>query len=199
MGSNQGNEGISLTWACFWDWLLDFPWIPALYTGVFSTGLCLWGEVMESPANDSSYTLSIPFKMARFLIYVSIKSYLSCKSSSDSCIARSLSNRNGSYLRAGATLGSWLCLVSSRRKVGTRRMDWSCSYFGYSSFSNFIISKLLENSLHVNHRNVHRIDVFLRQNTEWEDILTSFSIFRWKSNRADIWSFGEQIEKCGCE
>lgn len=49
MGSNldgiQENDGISWTWACFWDWILAFPWMPALYTGVFSTGLCLWGEI----------------------------------------------------------------------------------------------------------------------------------------------------------
>ncbi|KAH6801778.1 hypothetical protein C2S51_033224 [Perilla frutescens var. frutescens] len=45
MGSNlvgiQENDGISWTW----DWIFAFPWIPALYTGVFSTGLCLWGEI----------------------------------------------------------------------------------------------------------------------------------------------------------
>ncbi|KAL8474696.1 hypothetical protein ACS0TY_031224 [Phlomoides rotata] len=28
-----------------WDQMVAFPWIPALYTGVFSTGLCLWGEI----------------------------------------------------------------------------------------------------------------------------------------------------------
>ncbi|KAI3463692.1 hypothetical protein Pfo_020355 [Paulownia fortunei] len=41
----QDSDRISWTWACFWDWTLAFPWIPALYTGVFSTGLCLWGEI----------------------------------------------------------------------------------------------------------------------------------------------------------
>ncbi|GFQ08623.1 uncharacterized transporter af_0788 [Phtheirospermum japonicum] len=49
MGTNldgiQGNGEISWTWALFWDWIFAFPWIPALYTGVFSTGLCLWGEI----------------------------------------------------------------------------------------------------------------------------------------------------------
>ncbi|KAL3640727.1 hypothetical protein CASFOL_015695 [Castilleja foliolosa] len=40
-----GNSEISWTWALFWDWIFAFPWIPALYTGVFSTGLCLWGEI----------------------------------------------------------------------------------------------------------------------------------------------------------
>lgn len=28
-----------------WNWIVTFPWIPALYTGIFSTGLCLWVEV----------------------------------------------------------------------------------------------------------------------------------------------------------
>ncbi|XP_028061181.1 uncharacterized protein LOC114264681 [Camellia sinensis] len=31
--------------AMVWDWMVVFPWIPALYTGVFSTGLCLWAEI----------------------------------------------------------------------------------------------------------------------------------------------------------
>lgn len=29
----------------FWEWMVVFPWIPALYTGIFSTVLCLWVEV----------------------------------------------------------------------------------------------------------------------------------------------------------
>ncbi|PON66659.1 EamA domain containing protein [Trema orientale] len=29
----------------FWNWMVAFPWIPALYTGIFSSGLCLWGEM----------------------------------------------------------------------------------------------------------------------------------------------------------
>ncbi|CAD5196155.1 uncharacterized protein LOC135652505 isoform X1 [Musa acuminata AAA Group] len=33
------------TWSMMWDWINSFPWIPALYTGVFSTGLCLWAEM----------------------------------------------------------------------------------------------------------------------------------------------------------
>uniref|UniRef100_A0A2P2QNT5 Uncharacterized protein LOC103338699 n=1 Tax=Rhizophora mucronata TaxID=61149 RepID=A0A2P2QNT5_RHIMU len=33
------------TLAVLWDWLIAFPWIPALYTGIFSTGLCLWIEI----------------------------------------------------------------------------------------------------------------------------------------------------------
>ncbi|XXG51123.1 hypothetical protein AAC387_Pa02g4967 [Persea americana] len=32
-------------WSVMWDWVASFPWIPALYTGVFSTGLCLWLEM----------------------------------------------------------------------------------------------------------------------------------------------------------
>lgn len=35
----------SLTWTIFWNWMIEFPWIPALYTGIFSTGLCLWIEM----------------------------------------------------------------------------------------------------------------------------------------------------------
>ncbi|XP_052180416.1 uncharacterized protein LOC127793751 [Diospyros lotus] len=31
--------------ATLWDWMVVFPWIPALYTGVFSTGFCLWAEL----------------------------------------------------------------------------------------------------------------------------------------------------------
>ncbi|PIN09119.1 hypothetical protein CDL12_18295 [Handroanthus impetiginosus] len=27
------------------DWISVFPWIPALYTGIFSTGVCLWVEM----------------------------------------------------------------------------------------------------------------------------------------------------------
>ncbi|XP_061366032.1 uncharacterized protein LOC133309286 [Gastrolobium bilobum] len=27
------------------DWMVGFPWPPAIYTGIFSTGLCLWGEM----------------------------------------------------------------------------------------------------------------------------------------------------------
>ncbi|XVE74687.1 hypothetical protein DITRI_Ditri12bG0037300 [Diplodiscus trichospermus] len=34
----------SWSWPMFWDWMFKFPWIPALYTGIFSTGLCLWVE-----------------------------------------------------------------------------------------------------------------------------------------------------------
>ncbi|XP_062111131.1 uncharacterized protein LOC133822715 [Humulus lupulus] len=33
------------TWTNFWNWMVAFPWIPALYTGIFSSGLCLWGEM----------------------------------------------------------------------------------------------------------------------------------------------------------
>lgn len=35
----------SLTWEMLWDWMVNFPWVPALYTGTFSTGLCLWVEM----------------------------------------------------------------------------------------------------------------------------------------------------------
>ncbi|KAI4357633.1 hypothetical protein L6164_001570 [Bauhinia variegata] len=35
----------SWTWSILSDWMVAFPWIPALYTGLFSTVLCLWGEM----------------------------------------------------------------------------------------------------------------------------------------------------------
>ncbi|CAN6447426.1 unnamed protein product [Victoria cruziana] len=35
----------SMSWASMWNNLLAFPWVPALYTGIFSTGLCLWAEM----------------------------------------------------------------------------------------------------------------------------------------------------------
>ncbi|KAL9993534.1 putative EamA domain-containing protein [Helianthus debilis subsp. tardiflorus] len=35
----------SWTWETFLNEIVKFPWIPALYTGVFSTGLCLWIEM----------------------------------------------------------------------------------------------------------------------------------------------------------
>ncbi|KAK6922217.1 EamA domain, partial [Dillenia turbinata] len=44
-GDNQLWERSSWTWKMFWDWMIEFPWIPAIYTGIFSTGLCLWVEM----------------------------------------------------------------------------------------------------------------------------------------------------------
>ncbi|KZV56493.1 hypothetical protein F511_22301 [Dorcoceras hygrometricum] len=41
----QDSEGISWTWELFFDWIYAFPWVPALYTGVFSTVIGLWGEI----------------------------------------------------------------------------------------------------------------------------------------------------------
>ncbi|KAI4313769.1 hypothetical protein L6164_026724 [Bauhinia variegata] len=35
----------SWTWSMLRDWMVAFPWIPALYTGLFSTALCLWVEM----------------------------------------------------------------------------------------------------------------------------------------------------------
>ncbi|KAB1205732.1 hypothetical protein CJ030_MR7G028083 [Morella rubra] len=35
----------SWTWTMLWKWMATFPWIPAVYTGIFSTGLCLWVEM----------------------------------------------------------------------------------------------------------------------------------------------------------
>lgn len=43
---HQLNFGsVSWEWSAWWDWMISFPWIPAIYTGVFSTGLCLWAEM----------------------------------------------------------------------------------------------------------------------------------------------------------
>ncbi|XP_008809804.2 uncharacterized protein LOC103721388 isoform X2 [Phoenix dactylifera] len=35
----------SCAWSMLWDYIISFPWIPAIYTGIFSTGLCLWAEL----------------------------------------------------------------------------------------------------------------------------------------------------------
>ncbi|MQM20891.1 hypothetical protein Taro_053921 [Colocasia esculenta] len=35
----------STSWSTLWDGMISFPWIPALYTGIFSTVLCLWAEM----------------------------------------------------------------------------------------------------------------------------------------------------------
>ncbi|KAG5229755.1 MLP protein [Salix suchowensis] len=43
-GSQELDQS-SWTWETIRDWFIAFPWIPALYTGVFSTGLCLWVEI----------------------------------------------------------------------------------------------------------------------------------------------------------
>ncbi|KAI7757895.1 hypothetical protein M8C21_025112, partial [Ambrosia artemisiifolia] len=45
IGSSIENHPSSWTWEMFLHWLVEFPWIPALYTGVFSTGLCLYIEM----------------------------------------------------------------------------------------------------------------------------------------------------------
>ncbi|KAL3818615.1 hypothetical protein ACJIZ3_004520 [Penstemon smallii] len=52
-------DEISWTWALLSDWLYAFPWIPALYTGVFSTGLCLWGEVVAMQEVSATETAVI--------------------------------------------------------------------------------------------------------------------------------------------
>ncbi|XP_015076444.1 uncharacterized protein LOC107020548 isoform X4 [Solanum pennellii] len=46
------------TWPTFWSSTLSFPWIPALYTGLFSTGLCLWIE-MAAMSNVSATETAI--------------------------------------------------------------------------------------------------------------------------------------------
>ncbi|GMN69834.1 hypothetical protein TIFTF001_038881 [Ficus carica] len=62
------------TWAKFWDWMVSFPWVPAVYTGIFSSGLCLWGEstslsfykitiivvvTILNVSSNSSFTISV--------------------------------------------------------------------------------------------------------------------------------------------
>ncbi|KAI3976993.1 hypothetical protein MKX01_008851 [Papaver californicum] len=44
----------SWTWPVVRYWLVNFPWIPAIYTGVLLTGVCLWGEM--SAMRDVSAT-----------------------------------------------------------------------------------------------------------------------------------------------
>lgn len=44
-GGIQESNISSWTWATCWHLIATFPWIPALYTGIFSTSLCLWVEV----------------------------------------------------------------------------------------------------------------------------------------------------------
>ncbi|WOL18498.1 hypothetical protein Cni_G27295 [Canna indica] len=50
----------SFTWSMMWDGMNSFPWIPALYTGVFSTGLCLWAE-MNAMNNVSATETAIVY------------------------------------------------------------------------------------------------------------------------------------------
>ncbi|XAR63645.1 hypothetical protein NMG60_11023663 [Bertholletia excelsa] len=44
-GGLQESNPSSWTWTMCYDWMASFPWIPAIYTGIFSTGLCLWVEM----------------------------------------------------------------------------------------------------------------------------------------------------------
>ncbi|GAB4840414.1 hypothetical protein Ancab_021182 [Ancistrocladus abbreviatus] len=41
----QGWDPHSWSWKLLWESLVSVPWIPAIYTGFFSTGLCLWVEM----------------------------------------------------------------------------------------------------------------------------------------------------------
>ncbi|XP_060968937.1 uncharacterized protein LOC115709577 isoform X2 [Cannabis sativa] len=38
-GDQSVNDTI-WTWEELWEWIVTFPWIPAIYTGLFSTGIC---------------------------------------------------------------------------------------------------------------------------------------------------------------
>ncbi|XP_047938549.1 uncharacterized protein LOC125186240 [Salvia hispanica] len=44
-GDINASNPFSWTPAIVLDWISSFPWIPALYTGIFSTSLCLWVEM----------------------------------------------------------------------------------------------------------------------------------------------------------
>lgn len=44
-GLFDSSQDYEVSLAVLWDWMLVFPWIPALYTGLFSTGLCMWAEM----------------------------------------------------------------------------------------------------------------------------------------------------------
>ncbi|CAN1328756.1 Uncharacterized transporter AF_0788 [Linum perenne] len=45
LDGNQELSESSWTLPMMWDWVVSFPWMTALYSGVFSTGLCLWAEM----------------------------------------------------------------------------------------------------------------------------------------------------------
>lgn len=115
----------SLTWELLWDWMVSFPWVPALYTGIFSTGLCLWIEVLffnilvleERTLNNGSHFTS------DFFFF-----------STDCCNASNVSNRNSHYLWNGAPMGSWFCMVSAWRKMGYNRVDWGSFFARYVIF-----------------------------------------------------------------
>ncbi|CAA0831251.1 Unknown protein [Striga hermonthica] len=44
-GHIQESDPFSWTFATVLNSISSFPWVPALYTGIFSTGLCLWVEM----------------------------------------------------------------------------------------------------------------------------------------------------------
>ncbi|XP_070667964.1 uncharacterized protein [Malus domestica] len=46
-GTDYSNQS-PWTWTELWDWIVAFQWIPAIYTGAFSTGLCLRIEIFRS-------------------------------------------------------------------------------------------------------------------------------------------------------
>lgn len=54
----QDLEQTSWTLAEIWDWIIAFPWIPAVYSGIISTGFCSWVEVYFHP---SFYSIFINF------------------------------------------------------------------------------------------------------------------------------------------
>ncbi|GAA0145445.1 hypothetical protein LIER_05637 [Lithospermum erythrorhizon] len=61
-GPQQEGAGESWTWPLVWDWIVTFPWIPALYTGVFSTGIGLWAEI-DAMRNVSATETAVIYGM----------------------------------------------------------------------------------------------------------------------------------------
>ncbi|ONK75181.1 uncharacterized protein A4U43_C03F14210 [Asparagus officinalis] len=55
---DTGSGSGSGEWSSWWHWMVSFPWIPAIYTGIVSTALCLWAE-MEAMRDVSATETAI--------------------------------------------------------------------------------------------------------------------------------------------
>lgn len=60
----DGTETISESWnwKTYSDWVFMFPWVPALYTGLLSTGFCLWlemGAMCDVSATETAVIYSL--------------------------------------------------------------------------------------------------------------------------------------------
>ncbi|KAM1186842.1 hypothetical protein EV1_015749 [Malus domestica] len=61
-GTDYSNQS-PWTWTELWDWIVAFQWIPAIYTGAFSTGLCLRIEKMvKRKVISNEFQSSINYK-----------------------------------------------------------------------------------------------------------------------------------------